>query len=548
MHPERCNPHHVRQFLTITADVTFSSSFIAGGTKVVYGGVQANGGNSDWQPLTTIFGPAGSGIAGPSVLHTNLGAIPFDKYDDTHQTAEFAGLAGTCPGVNTIRACYRSIFDRFRAQGVTGVRFYVGFCGGDSTPLNNCGSGIQANTFWPTGVHDFFSDLYEKQIYDITPRLVHGDFAGIRQGGIGVQFQPKNQLSSPSGTLCTTTPDVVQFTPTEPWGTVPCTNTPPYYCPLSVQDCSQYCTNASPGFPIDDNVTGYNCSPANPIFVGWQALDSVANMLIQKAATPSAHLNIFEFEVEQELNVTSFPVMARLIYDNAHTQTGNRDSLGEIRSYMSSNGYDPLRVTVSASDSRVDQANFNCTDVYAGYARLILLDSVASAIGGGVIGYPPGSTASHLLTCGGGPPDLMFQMPFGHTLPNIWDFHTYPCVVNPSSGGCYTDSQANVQGEAQTVFSDFTNFLARLGPLSSVFIGETWTNSNDGTGRTCDGGVQSPPPSWASQTVAGFNAPGTIAGQNVAFAPFINLGLGCFSPDNQQINANNQGPYTPAKQ
>ncbi len=126
--------------------------------------------------------------------------------------------------------------------------------------------------------------------------------------------------------------------------------------------------------------------------------------------------------------------------------------------------------------------------------------------------------------------------------PNIWDYHVYPCV----EGQCTNSSQANVQIEAQTVFTDLKSFLNSSisgTPLATIAVGETWTNSNkNGSGLTCEDGIQTA----ASQTVTGFNA-STLAGQSIAFRPFINLGS-CYTPDNQKLNDGNRGPFTPAKQ
>jgi hypothetical protein len=90
---------------------------------------------------------------------------------------------------------------------------------------------------------------------------------------VGVSSQPATSTAQylaaappPTGQVCTNTPAVLQYTPGLPYGNVPCTNTSPYYCP-SGQTCATYC-QLNAGHPVDDGDHGYNCSPANPIFVG----------------------------------------------------------------------------------------------------------------------------------------------------------------------------------------------------------------------------------------------------------------------------------------
>jgi hypothetical protein len=274
-------------YLTITADVTFAPSY-ATGTKVVHGGVQAGGLNSEWQPQTMLFGASGPGIAGPSVLHTNLGAVPFDTYDDDHDPT--GPLATICPQGTTVRGCYRSILADFHNQGVTGVRFFVGFCGGGgSTPLSGCSSFPSCSpptvsgpgSAWLTHLQNFYSDVYNAKIYGVGPTMAFGDF-----NGVGRSCPPS---APPSGSICKPL-NSVWYTPTEPWA------------------------NESPGIAVDDQINGYNCSPKNPLFVGWANIYSVMQNVIQYAA--AANLNLFEFDIENELNMVSFPVQARLIYDN----------------------------------------------------------------------------------------------------------------------------------------------------------------------------------------------------------------------------------------
>jgi hypothetical protein len=270
--------------------------------------------------------------------------------------------------------------------------------------------------------------------------------------------------------------------------------------------------------------------------------------------TPSAGvkgITVSEFDVEQELNTVQFPVLARLIVDNAQTQTGNPDAVNSIRYYMGLYGYDSGRVIWSGSEDKSSVAGYNCLSVYQDYARLIHLDSIFSAIEGGLIGTPyspsPTDGLERLGSAKNGTTPFMFQMPVSHAAPDVVDLHAYPCVPNPTLGLCYSDdADASVQGEATIVYSDVSHFLTLVNPAALFTIGETHSHSNNGQNETCEFHA---PLDAATLNVAGYNA-SALAGHSVLFRPWINLSdvNACFSPSNQYVNQNNQGPYTPSVQ
>jgi hypothetical protein len=527
-------------------------------------------------PLTVQSAPAPvTQIAAPSRLHTNLGWVPLDEYDANH--APGSTLAAACPGVATVRGCYQAIFQDFRAQGVTGVRFIFPLCAGSIAPLQNCGTSQvtspspdpnqDVNNPWIQKLAAFYQDLAGKGIYDVTPTMVHsGDTTGSQLLPLG---------RAPNGNGCETNPPThLWYVPLEPYGRVPCHDYE-MTCPSNV-NCGTYC-QADYGHPYDpDHKSGYNCSPSNPIFVGWGNLDNVAAAVIRTAK--GAGLNIYEFDVEQELNVTEFPVQARFIYDNAHGPERciglacYHDDLTAVEQRMSDSEYPAGRVTWSASDSWRSAGGAECVSVYStpnrsALGRLIQLDGVANVINGGWFGEPwdwhdQGGVICNGTYCqdGGNNPDTclhpMAHTPLSHTLPSIVDLHTYPCITHED--GCFNDANANVYTEAGNVFAGVFDFLVRTNNQAATFtVGETHTTANNG----CDSNNCEPNPKTCSttcnihgpldaawQTVDAYNH-SSLAGQNVVFRPFINVaaGAGCyFSPANRRLNPNNQGPFKPS--
>lgn len=484
--------------------------------------------------------------------------MPFDKYDYSDSAASYMNGGNACPSVSdSVRSCYQGILANFRQQGATGVRFMFGFCGGAySTPLQNCGQSWQhvtgpvPNGVWINNVNAFLFDVKKAGIYNITVTPAHGDFIGVYgvNGGAVASFQAPQ--GPPHGQMCDRGLQVLMFQPAAPYGTVPCSNTPPYYCTkqnCKVSDCQPNAT-----YPAGYGNQAYNCSSSNPIFAGWTNIDNVIGAVL--GAARANGLTVVELDVEQEFDPANFTETARYVLDDAETQTGNPDSVNVLRGLMTANTYDPGRVVWSGAASNVTVAGTNCTSVYTDYARISVLDEIASAIGAGWIGNAYGGVPTNGLLCGGsvnGPGGaFMFQMPGGHSQPDIWDLHAYPCV-KPASGGCYTnESQAQVRSEATMTFNDVPHFFTLVNtPAAYFMVGETHSNTNNGSGASCEGA----PTDSAWETVAGYNAAANIAGKfSVTFRPWFNF-MGATStcdnyPANQEVNAGNAGPYTPTQE
>jgi hypothetical protein len=493
--------------------------------------------------VTASFPLTADVIHAPSRLEVNLGAVAIDHYDYSHNWASDYPQNACPAGRTSVRDCYRGILEAFRAQGVTGVRFFFGLCGGfHSTPLQNCGLNwtqvTGPDSTWLQNLNSFFQDLSDFKILNVTPTPAHGEWVGIEGGSPG-QYLPA--ASAPGGNVCSDTPPMLQYLPTEPYGRIPCHSTPPYQC-TDPNNCG---CQENAGFPAGwFNNDAYNCSPRNPIFVGWQNQYNVIAAVISAASNHG--LTTAELDFEQELNPGASTAQARYMYDNAHLETGNPDVLGALRSLMGVQHAGKVTYSAAAINSRL--AGFNCTNVYTDYARLNILDAIASAIGGGLIGVPSSADPqpTYGLPCGG-TIDGMFQMPQGHTQPSIVDLHAYPRIDN--GDGCYrTEPQAQVESEANILFSDVAHFMDMIGtPTATFIVGETFTNSNDGTAQSCD---LHGPLSSALSTRRGYNASDlAVRSQSVVFRPFFSLPNGCNTyPDNQRVNYNNEGPFTPTQQ
>ena len=347
--------------------------------------------------------------------------------------------------------------------------------------------------------------------------------------------------SSPGGVPCSDTPDTVYFFYGLPYGA------------RQVVDP----TGAIFYFPIGQNDNnGYNCAPINPYFVGWQNQYDVINAMLSAASIAS--LTVFEVDFVPELDVTDFPAMGRFVVDNAQANS-DPNAIGSfavvrdrLRDKMTGNGFDPGGVTWSAAWANSTLGGYDCTAVYGVSARAITLGGVSSAIGGGYIGTPDNTSFNNQLLCGG-VVGTMQLMPYGSYQPNIVDIHLYDAVSVDASILVMHPEYAMVQSEATLDFTDISNYLTIVQLQSSVVVlGETHSNTYDNDpmylGLTCE---HVAPYTAASQIVAGFNdANNALKGHSIVFRPWIELqwpsGF-CFTPNNQHVNLNGQGPYTPSQ-
>lgn len=487
-----------------------------------------------------------STIGSSSWLQANISYLPVSNYDTLHLATSY-GFSTSCPSAASVRSCFQTILSNMRAQHVSGIRIFVTFCDATSLAFSNCGQPYTSISWspavnlyqqtWINNLTAFFQDVQTAQIQNVTITLA--DAPHTLSQSIGSASSPLGSCSV-SGKCCSDTPSVVYFSATQPYGLNPNNNY----------------------FPIGDRWTtgnnqGYNCSPVNPYFIGWNNEFNVINAML---AAAKGHVTIYEFENEQELNLVPFTAMARYIYDNSAPLSAGLPAgqvvnvLSHLRSLMTANGFDPGRVYWSTVEADATTATYNCTNVYTDWSRNFGLDEVSQAINAGYIGVNTDATVTNGLVCGGSNLSSMYVAPIYSTQPNIVDAHMYSSV----SGIVNTDAQ--IQAAANTDFGDVPHFLtlASLGS-ANITIGETWGGTLSpalrGPGDYCWLGAYSTPSGAPNDNVAGFNS-SSLSGYTVTFRPWMELedpSGKCFAygggpgtvTNYQSVNFNSLGPYTP---
>lgn len=477
-----------------------------------------------------------------SWLQVNLGWMPFSAYTSSPATSWLPG----CPSSVSVRSCYQTILGQMKAQRVSGVRIIVPLCDSTSLAFNNCGQPYTSiswnpasNSYqqlWINNISTFFSDLVAAQIYNVTISIA------AAQATISVPKSQTSSPSTPSGFSCASAPDTcssdmvgistVLFSPTQPFG-----------------------LSSANNYPIGDywngaGNQGYNLAPVNPYFIGWNNEFNVIGAML--AAAQAQGVTVYELETDQELNLPAFTVLARYMYDNSSPQSASQapgtivNVVSALRSLMSSNGFDPGRVTWSSTGSDSSDATYNgCVNVYTDYGRNLGPDEVAEAINGSYIGINSDFTVTNALICAGIDVSSMFQTPIYSTQPDIVDVHIYPQAAYT------TNTDAQIQDAAANDYGDLPHFLT-LASLTSanIMIGETW-----------DGTMYSPcwpgsPTGAPTDNVLGLNNESVsppLTNYTFTARPWMTLSNSCFgygggpgTPTNyQSVNYNNAGPYTP---
>jgi len=319
-------------------------------------------------------------IGASSYLQANLGWISFGPYDTAHPaSSEFNGPS--CPSGASVEGCIQTILGQLRSQGVTGVRVFIPLC--DAFP--NCGpssswnpAGIPTQQTWITNVGNFFQDVATAGIANVTITITSS----------GPQYSASaSSSSSPigscsSGNCCGDTGSTILFDPLIPYG-----------------------MTSADGFAIGDywktgTNQGYNCAPVNSqFFIGWTNYFNAINAILGAARSK---VNVYGFELSQELSPMAFTATMRYFYDNSSPQTAPSqyvqtiggvayvNVVSALRSLMSANGFDPGRVEYSAAWSDATASGANCANAYTDFARNGNLDSITQTINGGPVGVPAG--------------------------------------------------------------------------------------------------------------------------------------------------------------
>jgi len=347
----------------------------------------------------------------PSSFEINLSAVPLDQYN----TPGSGGLIFGCTA-NTVRLCVQQLFQsnpyNYRAQGVTGVRFFFTLAGGyHSTPFDAAGN---VNPVWSQNIYDFFSDLKLYGITKVTPTPVFDTWSG-----------PVSMMQAISATSCGE-PVTLNFVPWLPYGLDLTENYP-----------DRSCGNQS-----------YSQAAHNPIFWGWTRFFNLMNTVLSRAA--QAQLSVNALDYYQETNMADFTVMARFIYDFYPPGAGTSvDVLTELRNRMTSNGFSAGRIAPSANGpAKPTPASANCTNWYGDSALLETLTAQTAAIAGpwSKFGVPPfHSEFDYSLKCYNPATDpaedeTMPSIPVWHSQPTFTDMHSQKMYATDADTTTFSNS------------------------------------------------------------------------------------------------------------
>ncbi len=463
-----------------------SSFFVVRGTMGVY---------DPYSPGSSYS--AGTGGISPARAEINLGAIPIDQYDDTHN-AVLSGLNGCRDSSLSVRSCIKKILSpdtssgvysaaNYGQQGVTGVRFFFPLGNTSSTPFHS--DGTVDTTDWIPRLQSFFADLKSYGIQRVIPTPVFvGSWSGMQEST--QQCDGCFAYKTRSLTTCGSPPDVtLYFYPWTPWG---------FRKVINQQNPNDISYNIDcVGLGQHDDY-GNAAGQPQGLFSGWNGWDNFFNLFQQiLIAANAAGMAIGEFDLENEVNVGGAEVEARLIYDNKtiDTQTGlpGVPVVDRLRQIATLNGFSSDIVTMSTPLNRGWRVSADCTSPYDDSAFLL----VSSALNAAFAGQPFGEEDilnpldNNGLACkspGGqihGP-----QLPAAPLLGVVKtvDVHAHFCVAGDGNGNagyadysctsiqdCLIDNPSNIScpslfnatQHAQIVFNALDSFLYKYGHTSA---------------------------------------------------------------------------------
>ncbi len=469
--------------------------------------------------LTVSSSAAQAAIDPPSRLHANLGGVSIDQYN-----ANNTGQLPNCPSGSypKIRDCYVSLLQKFKTQEAAGVRFR--FSVWRAMEKTQTGNDYQVKSSWLTNLRDFLQDIKNAGYTYVTPSPIFFGTSGDGEQNI--------QVDVTVGGCTDSVPTKVELTfwPTAPSGWEP---------------------GKGPFAAGKDQ--SYNCSPPNPIFVGWDNIYEVIDALLAEIAAKG--LVVYEFDLLNEINLHWFTVEARFIYDNMIAHSGDRDVLTKVRTLMSNHGFSPDRVTYSPKTSRTSSPGADCLSIYGDSARVIGLSEVTAGINGGLVGHGASwkdndSNAMYLPCRTGTNTGEMPAINVYHTQPSVIDIHDYSCLLMDKWTCDPNKTSADTQVEAETLFTKIRQYKNAYCPggwhgynanicNAQVVVGETHSNTVNGN-QTCEGA----PVNSAEGEVLGYND-STLAGTTtIVMQPWYHAFDSCYPFDNPVINP----PYDPSQQ
>ncbi|MFN0168747.1 MAG: hypothetical protein ACKV22_20165 [Bryobacteraceae bacterium] len=470
-----------------------------------------------------VDGVMGKGMK-PTVLETNLGAIPIDNYFLANVRANGTAALRNCPTTWTVQNCIKSLFSRdaygqpyyrtenFIDQGVTGVRFQFGLTGGFYSTAWDSNGNVLAT--WRSKLRAFLTDLKSYGIQRVTPTPVLVEDWGSGTGMIAPGTPPyADQFECGTGGI------KLKFLKWVPFGFL---NTS-HPLPPPASDA---------GYPDCQGVnSGYQTANANPYFWGWQPFFNLIDAVLYEAGPNGAGMQIGDFELQNEVNPLNFTVYARLIYDNKHPSAedpNGTDVVGKIRELMNARGFTGSRATFSVPISRPSSQGFDCPSVWGDSAQIIHTSNLAGAFAGslgdqvyGLFGLPAGFSFNNRLACGGATTG-MISLPKHYSQPTATNMHAHVCLEQ-ADGSCSLTLDAT--STAQSLYNGVWIFLSWRGLSGNRMIfGETSSNQN------CDGHVSR----HARDNVDGY-LKSTLKysdAYNTAFRPWYNAAAddSCYKP------------------
>jgi hypothetical protein len=431
-------------------------------------------------------------------LEVNLGPLPVDVYTSVNN----GGIIPNCSSQSTVRQCIQEQLASYVSQHVTGLRFIFGISGGyDSTAIDTNGN-IQNK--WTNNFRLFLEDVKNSGITNITPTPNLGGWRGDYYQTLTVNDACKNSNVS------------LAFYPALPYGLVPGTYDP-----------------ADGG----DN-QAYYCSPANPLFIGWPKIYVLLDSIFGNIR--ASGLGLTEVDLQNEINLNSFTVYARLIYDLKDRNSripipGDPDDvLGNVRALLSANGFNPGVANYSVAGQDATLPTFDCMNAWGDSSRLEYLSALYAALAGpnSSFGFGPNiwEFYDNALVCDAADfePSTMVSLPIQYSPPSIIDIHYGGCVVTSPAGapsGICNDAAPDSQhiAEIGVFYKTVEKFLTSRNLDSVVMFGELFSPALNASAFG-----QVLPPNIIEDTVEAYFQSGLGEKYPVTLRPWVQT---TFSPD-----------------
>jgi len=373
------------------------------------------------------------------------------------------------------------------------------------------------------------------------------------------------------------------------------TGSPVFDAPCAFPVMNSACGRTEPMFFIRTAPFGYNATTSYPAgqqrndaydcataagsleidqghrFWGWGPYLAVVDELL--AAAAASGLQVEDFDILNEINLTQFTVAGRLLWDNKHDINGTvidaywkgTDVLQKIRDKMTAHVFNYLHATFSTTMGQPTVVNgFDCGSVYGDSAMILHESALTAAISGGYIGWPPGAAITYNLFCGGGvfknpngnpldPAADMYQFPVAWGQPAVTNVHAYACMSD-GAGGCVdpeTFAPSDRGLTPRTFYGQLYSAAAAPNCQPGTDPNCKYLNWRQKTGDRlvfgevfpADGSCTATDPAWATLNVAAFAASDLkqrVQGAGTVFRVWTNPGLDCWGVPSRLVP-----PYDP---